>query len=464
MAINYRAESDDAIMFAGVDCIANGDLCNDHEVRFFPHLTMYKDGEKIEDFPPKAELLYQDLATFVDKHLPMTFRSTKPKKPKKQQQHSENVNPQGVSFSHTLETFTQQITLKSDPSDSGWFIMFHLPSCHHCQAMRPAWEALAPHMKNQLNIGEVNCQTESRLCRDIKVHAFPTLMFFKGSERLEYKGLRGLGDLVKFAEKGASAGVHSVDAAEFEAMEKRDDVIFLYFYDKATTSEDLGALQRTALPIMSHAPLLKTNDVALIRRFKITSFPKLIVVRDAKPSFYQALMPADMRDHRRLLDWMREVWLPILPELTAANSEEIMKDRTVVLAILDPTEARFEAMKNELKVKAMEWLDYRAAESKAEKQELRDKKAEKIEAAKAKGDARALDRAKQITINVPDKRDVKFAWVDGVFWGKWLRSTYGIDVRETGTRIIINEQYVRIRLCFFDGANIIDCSTNITGR
>jgi protein disulfide-isomerase len=196
------------------------------------------------------------------------------------------------------------------------------------------------------------------------------------------------------------------------------------------------------LSLIGHAPLLKTNSEVLINRFRITSFPQLIVLRDGKASYYTALSPRDMRDHRRLLSWMKSVWLPMVPELSAANSHEVMQGRTVVLAILDRTLKDFEQTKQKMKVAALEWLDVRAGEDKAEKQQLREKKESKIEQAEEKGDKKAIEKAKGIQVVVKPKKEVGFAWVDGVFWGRWSRGTYGIDVRETGPRIIINEQDV----------------------
>src|SRR5438045_2242131 len=105
------------------------------------------------------------------------------------------------------------------------------------------------------------------------------------------------------------------------------------------------ALDGISLNLIGHAPLLRTNSEALINRFRITSFPKLIVLRDGKTSYYMALSPRDMRDHRRLLSWMKSVWLPMVPELSAANSHEVMQGRTVVLAILDRTLKDFEQTK-----------------------------------------------------------------------------------------------------------------------
>jgi protein disulfide-isomerase len=196
------------------------------------------------------------------------------------------------------------------------------------------------------------------------------------------------------------------------------------------------------LSLIGHAPLLRTNSEALINRFRITSFPKLIVLRDAKVSYYTALSPRDMRDHHRLLSWMKSVWLPLVPELSAANSHEVMQGRSVVLAILDRTHKDFEQMKGKMKTAALEWMDIRASEDRAEKQELREQKETKIEQAEEKGDKKAIERAKGIQVVVKPKKEVGFAWVDGVFWGRWCRGTYGVDVRNTGPRIIINEQDV----------------------
>ena len=67
--------------------------------------------------------------------------------------------------------------------------------------MAPAWTELAREMQGKLNIGEVNCEIEGRLCNDVKLRGYPTLVFFKSGERVEYDGLRGLGDLVSFAMK-----------------------------------------------------------------------------------------------------------------------------------------------------------------------------------------------------------------------------------------------------------------------
>ncbi|KAJ5805035.1 hypothetical protein N7474_010922 [Penicillium riverlandense] len=349
-------------------------------------------------------------------------------------------NPQGISVALTAESFQKLVTTTQDP----WFIKFYAPWCPHCQAMNPNWQQMAREMKDTLNIGEVDCTVERRLCSDARVSAYPTMYFFRGGERVEYTGLRGLGDLLSYSKNAVAVqhGIQDVDATSFKELEETEEVLFLYFYDHATTSEDLRAMERLTLSLVGHARIVKTSDSSLAERFKIHTWPRLLVVRDGRPNYYNALAPKDMRDFRQVLSWMQTVWLPIVPELTASNAQEIMDGKFVVLGILSRRRSDdFTQSRRELKEAALEWMDKQVQLFQLERSELRDSKQLRIEEAEDRNDQRALRSAKQqrITIREDDKKAVAFAWVDGDFWERWLRTTYGIDV-ENGDRVIINDE------------------------
>lgn len=351
-------------------------------------------------------------------------------------------NPQGLSVPLTAESFQKLVTSTQDP----WFIKFYAPWCGHCQAMAPNWKEMAKEMKDVLNVGEVNCDVESRLCQDARVSAFPTMYFFRGGERVEYTGLRGLGDLLSYTKKaiGPGSSIEDVDAATFKELEETEEVLFLYFYDHATTSEDFRAMDRLTLSLVGHARIVKTSSAALAERFKISTWPRLLVVRDGRANYYNALAPKDMRDFRAVLSWMQTVWLPIVPELTASNAREIMDGKFVVLGILSRRRSDdFKQSRRELKEAALEWMDKQVQLFRLERSELRDAKQLRIEEADDRDDQRALRAAKnmRITIREDDKKAVAFAWVDGDFWERWLRTTYGIDV-ENGDRVIVNDEDV----------------------
>lgn len=472
--------------FAKVDCLVNADLCNKKEIMNYPSIIYYVDGKLVQK--EKGAKSMEDLSKWIEQLLetirPGSRKEGGPKLPKpgaksvetgpdteeevKQEekkkaveksaastsaksaptkaakpvtaQPTSNANPSGMVEALTLESFQSLVSSTLDP----WFIKFYAPWCHHCQALAPNWANLARQMKGKLNIAEVNCDVEKKLCKEAHVRGYPTLLFFRGSERVEYDGLRGLGDLLDYSEKAAAAGagVQDIDAAEFKKLEETEEVIFTYFYDHATTSEDFQALDRLTLSLVGKAKLVKTNDKELYDRFKISTWPRLMVSRDGKPTYYPHSTPKDMRDTKKIFAWMKSVWLPIVPELKANTAREIMDGKVVVLAILDPKhEDDFSLSKRELKSAALEWIEKQEANFKLERQELRDAKQLQIEEAQDKDDQNALRKAKSITIDMDDFQhtQVGFAWVDGTFWDRWIRSTYGIDVKE-GERVIINDE------------------------
>jgi protein disulfide-isomerase len=120
-----------------------------------------------------------------------------------------------------------------------------------------------------------------------------------------------------------------------------------------------------------------------------------MVVRDGRPSYYNALAPHDLRDYGRVLAWIKSVWLPIVPELTAANSHEIMNRKIIVLGILsrDRTE-EFTLARKELKEAAVEFMQQRQGEEQAERKRLRDQKQLRLDEAEDRSDDRGIRAAK----------------------------------------------------------------------
>jgi protein disulfide-isomerase len=190
--------------------------------------------------------------------------------------------------------------------------------------------------------------------------------------------------------------------------------------------------------------LVKTNDPKLYDRFKITTWPRLVVSREGRPTYFPPITPNEMRDKNAVLDWMKSVWLPLVPELTPSNSRQIFGGKLVVLGILSHADQdSFTGSVREMKSAANEWMDRQIQEFQLERKKLRDSKQMRIEEAEDRGDQRALRAAKGIRVDMNNsgRKEVTFAWVDGVYWQRWIRQTYGIDVKD-GEKIIINDEDV----------------------
>jgi protein disulfide-isomerase len=377
----------------------------------------------------------------ADWKVPSTGQMLKKPKPKDD---TPKYNLEGISAPLTPDNFDTLVTNSKDP----WFIKFYAPWCSHCKAMAPTWQQLAKNMQGKLNIGEVNCEADHKLCTQMGVKAFPTILFMTGAEKSEYKGLRGVGDFVAYAEGAleVAGGVSEVDAESFKELEKTEEVLFVYFYDHATTTEDFKALDALPLNLIGRGKIVKTNDPALCSRFKITTWPRLLVSREGRATYYTPITPDEMRDVDSLVSWMKSTWLPLVPQLTAVNAKQIMSHKLVVLAILkQDDEDRLQNSISELKNAANEWVDRQVQEFQLERKRLRDAKQMRIEEAQSRDDQRGLRNAKAIKIDMDSTRrkEVGFAWVDGIFWQRWIASTYNIDVRD-GERVIINEEDVRL--------------------
>jgi len=354
------------------------------------------------------------------------------------------TNPDGVSVAMDPEMYEALVTKSLDP----WFIKFYAPWCPHCQRMAPSWKGMAREMQGKLNIGEVNCDVEKKLCRQAGVDRFPMLKLIKGPDAIVYNGLRGVGDLINYANKSAEAigGVQEVDLAEFEDIEETEDVIFVYFHDEATTTEDFTALERLPIHLLDHAKLVKTSDAAMVKRFKVTTWPRLLVSRKSRYTIFDHLMPQDIRDVEKVTKWMQSVWLPLVPELTAANAQQLMQNKYAVLAILDRgRKEAYDVAQRELETAATEWLEKAEHAYELERQELRDAKTLRIEEAQDRDDKRAEENAKRIKVdmNSVPRKEVVFAWVDGVFWEHWLKTQFGLNVKD-GEVVVINDEDVSL--------------------
>ncbi|KAL9081878.1 MAG: hypothetical protein Q9159_006928, partial [Coniocarpon cinnabarinum] len=335
-------------------------------------------------------------------------------------------NPLGQSIPLTPDNFTYTVSESLDP----WFIKFYAPWCHHCQALAPSWSEMALDMQKRLRVGEVNCDAYRRLCKENKVAYYPTLKLIRGPESVEYTGLRGVQDITTFATSAAEAlhgAVHEASLADFEALEKKNDVIFVYFHDHATTTEDFMALERLPLHVLGKARVVKSSDPDLAARFSIVSFPRLLVSKTGLSEQYPPLMPKEMRDVPALTKWMKAHQLPLVPAVAADNARELMSHKLAVLALLDPArpEAWTDAVK-EMKAAAVDWSKRTNAEFELSRQGLRDAKAARVEEAEASGDEKKLRDAKlkKVDANKLRKKEVVFATVDTAFWERWVRGTF----------------------------------------
>lgn len=57
-----------------MNCVVYGDLCEEHGIKYYPQLNLYKNGEFVEEFSKTRD--YEHLTKYMDEH-------AEPKEPKK---------------------------------------------------------------------------------------------------------------------------------------------------------------------------------------------------------------------------------------------------------------------------------------------------------------------------------------------------------------------------------------------
>lgn len=231
--------------FASINCVSQGDLCDELDIKVYPSVNLYNDGKVVEAL--KGVQASDYLETFIKGHIEKIREQkkgpedadksessedksddkaddkaeasavTKPKEkfptytgagdavntkypdsfdPEATETETDKdaANPKGVSVKLNHKEFTRRVTATRD----SWFIQFYSPSAKYSRDIQPAWNQMARKAKGKLNIGQINCDVEKQFCKQSGIEQFPTLKYFASSLHTEYKGLRGTGDLLLF--------------------------------------------------------------------------------------------------------------------------------------------------------------------------------------------------------------------------------------------------------------------------
>ncbi|XP_066593940.1 dnaJ homolog subfamily C member 10-like [Prorops nasuta] len=85
-------------------------------------------------------------------------------------------------------------------SEKMWLINFYSPMCSHCHHLAPIWRKVAKELEGVIRVGAVNCEDDWRLCQQVGVHSYPTLLHYpKNSQHgIRYNGDRTYEAIIKF--------------------------------------------------------------------------------------------------------------------------------------------------------------------------------------------------------------------------------------------------------------------------
>ncbi|KAI9339980.1 hypothetical protein BDR26DRAFT_372491 [Obelidium mucronatum] len=317
---------------------------------------------------------------------------------------SKPINPNGINKVITVASYD------TDTADTGFFIKFFAPWCGHCKHLAPIWEEFAYHMADRVNVGEVDCTTDGKVCARNGIRGYPSLKWVTDLGTIDFNGRRTVEGLTAFAEGFSKAPVTVVKASEIKSVLKTKEVVVFYIYDPAAISDDhLTNFLKVAASVQTLVPIYATPDYnAAAKLFRIPEshtdqYPLLITVKDGgmdQKVYNPPLTPlSDKKQQIALRTWILDNKHPLVPALTDANSRDVLgtseSEKLVVLGLFNGFDS---AKVDEIRFAAREWSSKFSDQS---------------------------------------KKNVVFTWLDAREKGEYIKRAYGIKSLDELPKVIV---------------------------
>ncbi|CDR99108.1 probable Pig2-related to protein disulfide isomerase [Sporisorium scitamineum] len=356
-------------------------------------------------------------------------------------------NPEGqlISYGSAPVQTKEQLAAWLDKSfgQGPTFVKFFAPWCPHCKAMAAAFKQLSESLKGRVNALEVDCEANRALCASYDIRGYPVLRLYDQGNVKEYTGGRNHDAMLKWVLKAvSSSGLKPVSSStELVSLAKDNEVMFLYLHSPGTPVEEVHAVESASQVLFgARAPIFVSSEPALLDRYasalaqdRSVSVPAtsgLLAFKDhsiAQP--VSVFNPSTLRASdsasgqavyseqaiSQITNFLSREQYSLVTELTAANFEEIVRnkeDALVVLAALSDTYHGAQQADTSAEGIALKEVEFSTLRSIA--LEWRLKKASK------------------------SARQVIFAWIDADRWKSPLKKLYGIDATKVPAAVLVD--------------------------
>ncbi|KAG8900294.1 hypothetical protein FRB99_006135 [Tulasnella sp. 403] len=395
------AEATSHFFMAQVNCITQGDLCQQNKIEYYPQLKLYLDGVEKETY--NGDRTISILRGYINKQIEQYAGGVQHPDHKQEALSARNLNLEGEVSVLTQSNFKS--TIEQGPT----FIKFFAPWCGHCKRLAPIWLELATRLKGVMNVAEVNCDDNGSLCKQEGVDGYPMLYLYNAGQKVDYRGSRKLDSMDSFARKAISHELKLVDLAAFTEMAKSQKVVYLYLRTISTSSYDISKVEEAAKPLFGDPTVVQSQDPLLWKHFDQDPQRGSVLLAIKHDEVAGTFNVDPTTPVQSISQWLVENKLPLSDELTGDNFQTIMRSSSpslVVLVAIDTDVRKGSALRQDTAA-----LNEMARTWHASGRRVND-------------------------------RPVVFVWMDGGNRerGKWLKSMYGIKKNAMPAVVIADHQ------------------------
>ncbi|XP_046390682.1 protein disulfide-isomerase A5 [Ischnura elegans] len=287
-------------ILAAVDATKHTELGRSHDVRGYPTVKYFKDGELAFD----AGNIRTSDAIIEFMRNP---KEPPPPPPPEAPWSDEPVGDGNNVFHLKDETFKQFLRKKKHV-----LVMFYAPWCGHCKKAKPEFKAAAEHFKDdsKVEFAAVDCTVYTALCNTVNVSGYPTIKhfhYYNKEEPLPYSGDRTAKDFIRFIDERRMLSSSNAEPAvqqqplksgpleltkgSFQSTLSSNHVVFVMFYKPGCTncqellSEIKDASQELAASGVAGIAVATVNcqqENSLCSQQQLESFPVFQLFKRSK--------------------------------------------------------------------------------------------------------------------------------------------------------------------------------------
>ncbi|KAF9158813.1 hypothetical protein DFQ26_007205 [Actinomortierella ambigua] len=377
--------------FAEVNCLIEGDLCEDHDIRGYPTLNLYYKGKLVDKYNKarSQEQLSEYVATKADEFIFV------PDHVDVEEVGQVKVNPEGKVVVLDQESYDRRVQF------GPWLVEYYAPWCGHCKNLAPIYEQVAQELKDKVNVAKVDCTVNQEICRKIDVRGYPTIRLHQFGESSEYMGMRSKEAISNYAIEALVPSLKEIKAADLGQIKLTEDVAFVYVHSASTSEATTKAIERMSQIFYKKVSIYSSDDQALASALDIPSSggATLTVLKDNRQYNYVG----SLEDEQSVKNWILRYRQPMVSKVTGANSGNILgATGYVMLGLFDPAQSETAAARRAL----IEMAHNYAAKKQA-------------------GQA-----------NV----EVRFAYMDATRWSNYVKGAFKLDQKDLPKIYVVNNR------------------------